>query len=29
VTDEDATKSSVSDYFDGWFEGDAERMERA
>jgi hypothetical protein len=29
VTDEDAIRSTVSDYFGGWFEGDAERMERA
>jgi hypothetical protein len=29
VTDEDAIRSTVSDYFEGWFEGDAERMERA
>jgi hypothetical protein len=29
VTDEDAIKTTVSDYFEGWFQGDAERMERA
>ena len=29
MTDEDAIKSTVSDYFEGWFEGDAVRMDRA
>jgi hypothetical protein len=29
MTDEDAIRSTVSDYFEGWFEGDVERMERA
>jgi hypothetical protein len=29
VTDEQAIKSTVLDYFDGWFDGDAGRMERA
>jgi hypothetical protein len=29
MTDEDAIRSAVSDYFEGWFQGDAARMERA
>jgi hypothetical protein len=29
MTDEQAIKSTVLDYFEGWFEGDAGRMERA
>jgi hypothetical protein len=29
MRDEDAIKSAVLDYFEGWFEGDAARMERA
>ena len=27
--DEDAVRGGVSDYIEGWFDGDAERMERA
>ena len=27
--DEDAVRAGVSDYIEGWFDGDAERMERA
>jgi hypothetical protein len=29
MTDEKAIKSTVLDYFEGWFDGDAGRMERA
>jgi hypothetical protein len=29
VTDESAIEATVLDYFEGWFDGDAERMERA
>jgi hypothetical protein len=29
MTDEHAIKETVTDYFEGWFEGDATRMERA
>jgi hypothetical protein len=29
VTGEDAVRSAVMDYVEGWFEGDAGRMERA
>jgi Putative lumazine-binding len=29
VTNNEAIKSTVLDYFEGWFEGDAGRMERA
>jgi hypothetical protein len=29
MTDEDAIRAAVLDYFEGWFEGDAKRMERA
>jgi hypothetical protein len=29
VSDEDLIKQSVLDYFEGWFDGDAERMQRA
>jgi hypothetical protein len=29
MTDEDAVMSAVLDYYDGWFDGDANRMERA
>jgi len=29
VSDEDLIKQTVLDYFDGWFDGDAGRMERA
>jgi hypothetical protein len=29
MTDDQAIKSTVLDYFEGWFDGDAERMERA
>jgi putative lumazine-binding protein len=29
MTDEQAIKSTVLDYFEGWFDGDAGRMERA
>lgn len=29
MTDERAIKSTVLDYFEGWFDGDAGRMERA
>jgi hypothetical protein len=29
MTDEDAIRSTVADYFEGWFEGDPARMERA
>ena len=29
MTSEDAIKRAVLDYFEGWFEGDAERMQRA
>jgi hypothetical protein len=29
MSDEDLIKQAVLDYFDGWFDGDAERMERA
>jgi hypothetical protein len=29
VTDEEAIKATVADYFEGWFHGDAARMERA
>jgi hypothetical protein len=29
VTDERAIETTVHDYFEGWFDGDAERMERA
>jgi hypothetical protein len=29
VTDEQAIRSTVLDYFEGWFDGDAGRMERA
>jgi Putative lumazine-binding len=29
MTDEEAIKRTVLDYFEGWFEGDAARMERA
>jgi hypothetical protein len=29
MTDEAAVEATVLDYFEGWFEGDAERMERA
>jgi hypothetical protein len=29
MTDEAAIKAAVLDYFEGWFEGDATRMERA
>jgi hypothetical protein len=28
-TDEDAIRAGVSDYIEGWFDGDAGRMERA
>jgi hypothetical protein len=27
VTDESAIEATVLDYFEGWFDGDAERME--
>jgi hypothetical protein len=29
MSDEQAVKSTVLDYYEGWFEGDATRMERA
>ena len=29
MTDEQAIRNTVLDYFDGWFDGDAGRMERA
>jgi hypothetical protein len=29
VDDKDAVVATVKDYFEGWFDGDAERMERA
>jgi Putative lumazine-binding len=29
ITDEDAVRSAVLDYVEGWFEGDARRMKRA
>jgi hypothetical protein len=29
VTDEQEIRSTVLDYFEGWFDGDAVRMERA
>ena len=29
MTDEQAIEATVLDYFEGWFDGDAERMERA
>ena len=29
VSNEDAVRVTASDYIEGWFEGDAERMERA
>jgi hypothetical protein len=29
MTDEDAIRATVLDYFEGWFEGDSERMTRA
>ena len=29
MSDEDLIKQAVLDYFDGWFDGDAGRMERA
>ena len=29
MTDEQAIRSTVLDYFEGWFDGDAGRMERA
>jgi hypothetical protein len=29
VDDNDAVIATVKDYFEGWFDGDAERMERA
>ena len=29
TTDEQAIEATVRDYFEGWFDGDAERMERA
>jgi hypothetical protein len=29
MDDEDAIVATVKDYWDGWFDGDAERMERA
>ena len=29
VTDEDLIAATVLDYFEGWFEGDAARMDRA
>jgi uncharacterized protein YhfF len=29
MTDEQAIKQTVTDYFESWFEGDAPRMERA
>jgi Putative lumazine-binding len=29
VTDESAIEATVLDYFEGWFDGDPERMERA
>jgi hypothetical protein len=29
ITDEDAVRSAVLDYVEGWFEGDAVRMKRA
>ena len=29
MSDEDLIKQAVLDYFDGWFDGDADRMERA
>ena len=29
MTDERAIEATVLDYFEGWFDGDAERMERA
>lgn len=28
ASDEDAVRSAVSDYVEGWFDGDASRMER-
>lgn len=29
TTDEQAIEATVRDYFEGWFDGDAERMDRA
>jgi len=29
MTDEDAVRAAVLDYIEGWFDGNAERMERA
>jgi hypothetical protein len=29
MTDEDGIRQAVLDYFEGWFDGDADRMERA
>ncbi|HEX5995475.1 MAG TPA: nuclear transport factor 2 family protein [Jiangellales bacterium] len=29
MDDKDAVVGTVKDYFEGWFDGDAERMERA